>query len=52
MWYVEGIYNWNTGEKERYEGLTEKQKADIHNRMWKEGYTFVRSGRMFYGNCS
>ena len=25
MWFVEGIWNWNTGEKERYEGLTEEQ---------------------------
>ena len=40
MWYVEGIWNWNTGEKERYEGLTEEQSRAVHQTMFASGKNF------------
>jgi hypothetical protein len=46
MWYVEGIWNWNTGEKERYEGLTEEQSRAVHQTMFASGFSMIRSGKM------
>lgn len=46
MWYVEAIMNVNTGEKERYEGLTQEQSRAIHSEYSQRGVAQVTSGRM------
>ena len=46
MWYVEAIVNWNTGEKERYEYLTQEQSRAVHSAYSQRGVAQVTSGRM------
>ena len=46
MWYVEIIKNWETGERERYEGLTLEESAVIHKESYAAGAVQVISGRM------
>ncbi len=46
MWYVEAIINFTTGEKERYEGLTQLQSRAIHSDYSLRGVPSVRSGPM------
>ena len=46
MWYVEALINFQTGEKERYEGLTQEQSRAIHSEYSQRGVASVTSGRM------
>ena len=46
MWYVEAIMNFATGEKERYEGLTQEQSRAVHAQYSEQGVAQVSSGRM------
>lgn len=46
MWYVEILVSAITGEKIRYEGLTQEQSRDVHRQMYVHRYPMVRSGLM------
>jgi len=46
MWYVEAVINYQTGERERYEGLTQEQSRVIHSQYSQRGVPMVSSGRM------
>lgn len=46
MWYVEAILDWRTKVKERWEGLTQEQSKELHNKYYNMGAPLVTSGRM------
>lgn len=46
MWYVEILKSVVTGERVRYEFLTQEQARDIHRQAYPECYAMVRSGPM------
>jgi|14_taG_2_1085336.scaffolds.fasta_scaffold213559_2 hypothetical protein len=46
MWFVEALISVETGEKERYEYLTEEQSRAIHSLYSDQGVAMVRSGQM------
>ena len=46
MWFVEALISVETGEKERYEYLTEEQSRAVHYMYSQKGVAMVQSGQM------